>query len=202
MCTISAVSETSKIMCNIKENSSGGILDPGALPFHLCSMLLFVIAFITFGKDGALKRRLINFTAVAGVLGSVCAILIPTNGTDFLTLPAYQCFVYHSGLLWFAVYLIISKKASLGLRAYIGNIVLLLSLVLAMIYINSILSVYDTNFMFLVHPPMDGLPFLTLKHGWLVYFMHLVSLGLFLITLLHLPFIITEEKRKRKAKRA
>ncbi len=201
MSSICAVSEVSKIMTNMVESpDSGRFLNPRALPLHLCSLLIFAVLFITFGKDGTRKQTVINFTAVAGTIGSVCAILIPTNGTDFTKLPAYQCFVYHAGLLWFSLYLIISRKANLGRKAFGRNLILLLSLVVAMLYANSFLSAYNTNFMYLVRPPMENLPFLTLNYGWYVYFLHLVTLGILIVTLFHLPFLLAERKSAAKEK--
>ncbi len=198
MSAICIFSETSKIMSDMIESEAGGrVLDPRSLPFHLCSMMLFGVFFITFGKDGKAKQYVIDFISVMGALGSVCAILIPTNGTDFSSILSYQCFVYHAGLLWFSLYLIVSKKAKLGLKAYVRNVAVLLSLVLVMLYVNSILSVYNTNFMYLVRPPMKNLPFLNLNSGWYVYFMHVLSLGAVLISVFHLPFIVVEKKNKR-----
>ena len=140
---------------------------------------------------------LIDFLAVAGSVGSVCALLIPTSGTDFTEIGAYQCFVYHAGLLWFSLYLIIGKHAKLGLRAAVQNTLILSGLVVAMLYVNSALSAYGTNFMYLVRPPMEDLPFLNLNSGWYVYFLHLVSLGVVIIGLFHLPFIIAEKIEER-----
>lgn len=118
MSGICLCSESSKILSNMVESPRGGMyLDPAALPFHLCSLMLFGVLYITFGKEGRCKQRLIDFVAVMGTLGSICAILIPTNGTDFTTVLAYQCFVYHGGLLWFSLYLILSGRAKLGLKA-------------------------------------------------------------------------------------
>ena len=70
---------------------------------------------------------------------------------------------------------------------------ILMSLLLANIYINSVLSVYGTNFMFLVHPPMENLPYLNLNEGWYVYFLRIVALGVGVITLFHLPFAPREK---------
>ena len=59
MSFICLLSESSKIMCNMIESSFGGmVLNPLALPFHLCSMMLFGVLYITFGKDGELWRFL------------------------------------------------------------------------------------------------------------------------------------------------
>ncbi len=196
MTAICAASETSKIMSDMTEAAKGGcILDPRSLPLHLCSLLLFGVLYITFGKDGPAKQTVMDFLAVAGILGSVCAILIPTNGTDFMELQSYQCFVYHAGLLWFALYLIVCGKAKLGRKTLGKNMLILLMLVWAMIYANSALSAYNTNFMYLVRPPMENLPFLNLDHGWYVYFAHLVSVGVLIVSLFHLPFILAEHQK-------
>lgn len=83
MSFICLLSESSKIMCNMIESSFGGmVLNPLALPFHLCSMMLFGVLYITFGKDGEFKDKLIDFVAVMGILGSIMAILIPTDGVE------------------------------------------------------------------------------------------------------------------------
>lgn len=199
MTAICLLSEISKIMSDMEEGIKGGmVLDPGSLPFHLCSLMLFGVLFITFGKDGKAKQAVIDFLAVMGTLGSICAILVPTNGTDFAKILAYQCFVYHAGLLWFSLYLIFSGRARLGVRSLGRNMLLLCGLVVAMLYANSILSVYGTNFMYLVRPPMKNLPFLNLKSGWYVYFLRILALGASLITLFHLPFVIWERKGARK----
>lgn len=196
MLVISIFSEISKIMSNMLESPDGGMyLDPKALPFHLCSLMIFTTAYIAFSKNKATKQTVINFAAVAGTLGSICAILIPTNGTDFKTVLAYQCFVYHGALLWFSLYLLITKQACLSGKTLLINISILLLLGFSMIYINSFLSVYDTNFMYLVRPPMDNLPYLNLDKGWYVYFIRLAILGIALFTIFHLPFII-HKKRK------
>ena len=195
MVAICVISEVSKIMSNMLESTSGGRhLDPKCLPFHLCSLMIFVVFYIAFGKESKCKRTLINFIAVVGTLGSFCAIMIPTNGVEFNYLGAYQCFVYHAGLMWYSLYLIISKEACLEFKEYLSNLLMLLALVFMEIYINSVLSIYDTNFLYLTRPPMNNLPYLNLNQGWYIYFLKLLLLGAFIITIFHLPFIIKKHK--------
>ena len=197
MSFICLLSESSKIMCNMIESSFGGmVLNPLALPFHLCSMMLFGVLYITFGKDGEFKDKLIDFVAVMGILGSIMAILIPTDGVEFTSILVYQCFVYHGGLLWFGTYLIIGGCARIDFASYKRNIVILLGLVLLMIYVNSILSVYGTNFMFLTRPPLEGLPIINLDHGWFVYFGTIVMIGLVVISLFYLLFMVINKRRR------
>ena len=197
MTVICVLSEGSKILGNLVESPGGGMhLDPKSLPLHLCSLMLFGVLFIAFGKDGTAKQTVIDFIAVAGTIGSVCAILIPSNGTAFNALDSYQCFVYHGALLWFSIYLIASGHARFGARIYLRNLCMLLSLVLLALYANSILAAYNANFMFLTQPPMENLPYLNLNHGWYAYFFRLIALGLALFTLFQLPFMLQRHRRK------
>ena len=199
MCGICVVSEISKMMSDMEESPEGGMhLAPGSLPFHLCSLMIFVVFYITFGKEGKFKQYLIDFLAVMGTLGSLCAILIPTNGTGFTEIGPYQCFVYHGGLMWFALYLVFSKKAEMTLKSTLRNMLILTFLSLMMIYVNGALSAYDTNFFFITRPPLEGLPYLNLNHGWYAYFLRIFLLGVVLITLFTLPFIISSAVKSKK----
>lgn len=199
MSIIALISEISKILSNMEESVKGGMhLDPGALPFHLCSLMIFVVIYITFAKENKFKKLLINFTSVMGVLGSFCAIMIPTNGTSFTSVLAYQCFVYHAGLLWFSLYLIVSKNATFSFKIMLQNMVILLILVIFNLYVNSALSVYDVNFMYLTRPPMENLPILNLDNGWYAYLLSLLLVGLLLTTIFQLPFVLININRKNK----
>lgn len=202
MAVICLISEISKIMSEMipydAEDSTGGmVLDPRALPFHLCSMLIFAVFYLAFAKESPRRNAVLSFTVPIGILGGICAMLIPTNGVDFLKIGPYQCFVYHAGLVWFALYSLLAGQADLGKKAYGRNVLILLILSFLMIYVNGALSAYGTNFMYVRKPPMDGLPVLNLDHGWYVYFLTLMALGAVLVTLVHLPFMIREKKKKK-----
>ena len=70
-------------------------------------------------------------------------------------------------------------------------------------YINSI--VYDgtdnINFMYVVSPPVEGLPFLNENHGWIVYIAHYASLILLCVTLCYIKPIICAIKSKIQPKK-
>ena len=135
-----------QVVLPMQANPAGGMsLDPRSLPFHLCSLMLFGVLYVTFGREGRAKQYVIDFLAVMGTLGSFFALLIPTNGTDFRTIFAYQCFVYHAGIMWFCLYLILSKRAELGGKTLLRNLGILLGLSFLMIYINGALSAYGSD---------------------------------------------------------
>ena len=199
MSIICIVSEVSKMMSDMQDNIDGGMsLNPKSLPFHLCSLMIFVVFYIFLAPDSKFKQTLINFLAAIGTIGSFMALIIPTNGVEFNEIGPYQCFVYHAGLMWFSIYLIMAGYAKLDLKAYITNISILAFLAFMMIYVNGALSAYGTNFFYVVRPPMDNLPILNLNHGWYVYFISLLILGIVLMSIFHLPFIIKNRGKKEQ----
>jgi flagellar biosynthesis/type III secretory pathway M-ring protein FliF/YscJ len=72
------------------------------------------------------------------------------------------------------------------------------------IYINSMLydGVSNINFMYVVSPPQDGLPFLNENHGWLVYVVHYAALVLFCVSIAYIKPIIDAIKAKLSKKTA
>ncbi len=202
MAAVSLVSEGSKILSHMEyvngENAADGmVIDPGALPLHLCSLLIFVFFYLPFCKNEKHKSFLTSFMIPVGLIGSLLAILMATSGTDFTTPEAYQCFVYHAVMVWFAIYLVATKQVDLGIRAWINNLITAGSLAVIMLWVNGSLQEYDTNFWFVVRPPVDGLPILNLDNGWYAYFGALVLCGLVGISAVHLPFIIKEAKKNK-----
>lgn len=203
MTVLSVLSESCKMLTHMLPSPLGGCaLDPNALPFHLCSMQIFVVFYLTFAQDSPRKRRVMSFFVPTALLGGVMAMLIPTDGVDFRDPLAYQCFVFHAGLVWLAAYLLQSAGVDLGRRAYGRNLLILFALAGIMIYVNGAFFQYGTNFMFLTRPPLEGLPILNLNHGWYCYLLTLAAIAVTLLTLLHLPFLISEARKKQTAAKA
>ena len=201
MSGICIVSEVGKIMSEMTDSPfGGGVLDPCAMPFHLCSMMIFAVFYIALSKNGQRRQVVLSFLAPVGLIGGICAMLIPTNGVSFAEFPAYQCFVYHAAIVWYALYSIIAKHVKIGRREYFRNVGILSALAFLMIYVNSALSAYGTNFMYVVRPPMENLPLLNLDNGWYAYFFTLLALGAVIMTLVHIPFIVAESREEREKK--
>ena len=199
MAGICLVSEISKIFSEMQESEYGGmVIDARALPFHLCSMLIFAVLYLNLAPEGKGKDIVRSFLVPVGLLGGVAAMLIPTNGVDFNDIGAYQCFVYHAGLVWYALYLLCTGKVRITGKVFLRNTSILLGLAFIMIWVNGALAMYGTNFMYVRKPPMENLPILNLEHGWYVYFASLLGVGAVLMTLFHVPFLIVGAVRKRK----
>ena len=196
MALIAFASELCKIFTHIQEApGGGGVLEPDALPLHLCSILIFLIFFCAFSGRQAQVKKVASLCTPVALWGGALAILMATSGVNFAKPFAYQCFLYHAGLVWWSLHLLLTRQVDLGLAAYLRNLKILGGLLVIMIWVNSALSVYDTNFWFVVRPPAEGLPLLNLNNGWLCYFLTLVAIGLFALTVTHLPAIARERKR-------
>lgn len=204
----SLASELLKVFSRIKEYDGlkwkggvGGFIDVSALPLHLCSILIFIVFVLLLTKNEKLKSALLSFYVPVGLAGGLCAILIPNDGVSFASVKVWQGFMYHSCTVWFSLYLIITKQADLKLKAYIRNIVILLALVIIMIWVNGALQIYsregynDINYFFLVHPPLDGLPVLNLKHGYAAYLATIMAIGFFAVTAVHIGPVIKQLKK-------
>lgn len=203
MCGVSIASELVKVFTHINpvtgidgDWSEGGVIEAGALPLHLCSIFIFIFFFLAFNKNEKLEKKIISFFVPIGLVGAMIAILMATSGVNFAAPYAYQCFIYHSVMVWLALYYICTKQVELGLKAYLRNLVILLCLGIVMIWINGMLQSYDTNFFFVVRPPADNLPILNLNHGWFVYFVHLAICAVILETVVCLPYILKERKNE------
>ena len=196
MALIAAASELCKIFTHIEEApGGGGVLDPDSLPLHLCSILIFLIFFCAFSKHQGQVGKVASLCVPVALWGGALAILMATSGVSFVKPYAYQCFLYHAGILWWALHLLLTRQVDLGLQAYLRNLKVLSGMLFVMIWLNSALSVYDTNFWYVVRPPAEGLPLLNLNNGWLCYFLTLVGIGLFALTVTHLPALIRERKK-------
>ncbi len=198
MAIISLCSEVSKILSHMEfvngvDVTEGMVIDPGALPLHLCSLLIFVYFYLPFSKEGKLRSFLTSLCVPVGIIGASLALLMATSGTDFTSPEPYQCFLYHAAMIWFSGYLIATKQVDLGKKAWLTNMGVLFALAVGMLWVNGALRAYDTNFFFVVRPPVEGLPLLNLDNGWYAYFAAICLCGLVGLTAVHLPFILKKK---------
>ena len=200
---IGLTSEFIKVFYYILANEAtyGGVLPKTDLPFHLCSIQILFIAVLVYGKNEKFKELLMSFMIPSCLLGGLAALLIPTTsslqGGWILTV---QYFGYHAAIMAFALILLITEQPKLTIRHYFNCLKFVAVLLLAAIYINSILydGVSNINFMYVVSPPQSGLPFLNENHGWLVYMAHYGSLVVFCITVCYVKPIFQALRPKKK----
>ena len=195
------VSETIKIFyySHINEDVYGGILPKTDLPFHLCSIQLIFIMILYLFKNEKLNRFLLSFMRPSCLFGGIAAILIPTdtarNGAWILST---QYFGYHAILIVFSLYLYTSKEMEFTLSDYLNCLKFLLVLMFFAFYINSILydGTVSVNFMYVIGPPQEGLPYLNKDQGWFVYVLKYAVLVITCVTLSYIVPIVKGIKEK------
>lgn len=198
MTACAILSEGIKMMTGIipsPHEDGGFVLKPGALPLHLCSIQIFLIFIVTFTKNKKLRETIFCFMFPTMMIGAAISLFIPTVGVRFNKLLCYQYFGFHAMLVFFGIYLLVTKRFHLGLKEFFRNYLFLFCLMIVAMYMNSILSYAGANFFYLTRPPMENLPVLNLDNGWYAYFVSLVAIALTLLAVVQLPVFLSHRKR-------
>ena len=179
-------SETVKVVTYIlmNEEEYGGYLPKTDLPFHLCSIQIIFVLILVLSDNQKLRRVLYAFMLPTCLIGGVAAILIPTSSSLSNTAIMIQYFSYHSALVIFAIYLYMSDEIKFEAKDYVSALLMLYGCFFAAIYLNSWVNdyIHNINFMYVVKPPMDGLPFLNKNNGWLSYILRYAALAVVCVT--------------------
>lgn len=219
-CIIAAVSEFIKVFSVIElvPSADGSTYYPYLelqhLPFHVCSIQVFLIFYARFAKEGKMKETILAFMYPMS-LGGVLALLMPSIFTTTISVSqafthpiAYQFFLYHAMLIVLGIYIPMSKEVNIRSRHFFSSIGILGAMVFIALYLNSMFAEpvyengvlqsveYTTNFIFTYKAPIS-IEFTELWQ-WYVYIAVLVSAGAFLIWLTYLPYYIKEKREKRR----
>ncbi len=187
------------------EVTFSGVLPKTDLPFQLCSIQILFILIVNLVKSEKVKRFIYSFMVPSCMIGGVAAILIATSSSRSNWVIAFQYFLYHVAIVVFGLRLLTAKEMRWRIKDYRNALIMLTGIIFFSIYINSMLfdGISDINFMYVVHPPQDGLPYLNDNDGWLGYILRYLLLVLFVITATYSRAIvcsIIEHSKKKKSK--
>lgn len=181
---VGIVSETVKVFSYVlmNEDRLGGYLPKTDLPFHLCSVQLIFIFILNFSKNEKIKKLLHAFMYPTCLIGGAMALLIATSSSRSNWFITVQYFTYHSVIIIFALYLLMHERFTV--KDYARCLAFLGFMGMAAIYVNSILydGVSDINFMYVIHPPVSGIPLFNTDHGWLVYIIEYAVIAVAAVT--------------------
>lgn len=195
LAVIGLISETLKMVTYIviNEDKFGGYLPKTDLPFHLCSLQLFFMVTILVTRNEKIKRVVYSFMMPSCMIGGIAAILLPTSSSLTVPMITVQYFLYHSSIVIFALYLALTKEIRFTVRDYVTSLLVLWALLFVSVYLNSWINDYQNpiNFMYVVNPPVEGLPFLNKDKGWLSYILRYAAVAVGSITLCYLKPIVS-----------
>lgn len=207
MLGIGIVSEIVKIFYYIiqNEDTHGGVLPKTDLPFHLCSIQILFIVALNFSSNEKLKHFLASFMMPSCLVGGLAALLIATDSSrNGMWIITAQYFIYHAAIMVFALYLATNKEYGPTIKGYFSCLKMLLIIMFAAFYINSILydGVSNINFMYVVGPPQKGLPYLNDNGGWFSYILRYAALVIVSVTLFYIKPIVKYTRSKLSAKQS
>lgn len=164
----------------------------GHLPFHLCGINVLLIAFDTIKQTKTVRSFLYYFA----VPGAALALLFP-NWTE---MPVWNFFHIHSFtihilLVLYPLLLVTTNQVATDLKSAFQGVALLVVMAIPVYFLNLL---WDTNFMFLMHPdsgnPLEVFEKLLGSHLW--GFPILLPV---VILIMYIPILIFK-KRKTLAK--
>lgn len=173
------------------------------LPFHLCSLPLYVMPLIAFVKNEKVLKFI--YPAVVGGLlfGGVIALLYPVNiigeGTSFLPIGEnflpWLSFVYHPLMVYTGIYVIYSGLYKIKFSSFVNAYPLIVAFMLLAMIANKI---FDKDFMLLNYG--NGSPFEFLRDSsQLLYTASMIGLGLIGIFLFHsIAFVLAKVTKPKE----
>lgn len=168
-----------------------GTFDISYLPFHLCSINIFIIAYHAW-KPGKL---LDNFLYIVCIPGALAALLFPT----WTKLPAlnYMCihsFTVHILLVLYPVVLVAGGEIKPDIRKLPMVLMLLAGFAAVALVMN---LVFDVNFMFLMRAG-KGNPLYWFQEAWGSHLLGFPVIIGALILLMYVPVEIYHKYKKKK----
>jgi len=155
------------------------------LPFHLCSALVWLSAYMLVTKN----YRIYEYSYFLGIAGAMQALLTPDAGMyGFPHFRAFQVMMSHGAIITAAITMTFVEGFrptwDSVKRVFIGA-----NIYMAVIFIFNQLT--GSNYLFIAHKPetaslMDVLP------PWPWYILYLEAIGLALCLLLYLPYALRD----------
>ena len=193
--------EAERLLFFVKELPGGGYRLPANLiPLNTCPFMLVLIFILALSEFPQKRRKLLSFMYPMMVAGAFMGMLLAGEALSshgLLELATYRYFFYHGMVICLGLYLYLSKPFQYNIKDYGMALFLSFSYLIAGIWVNGFFG-WDpeVNHMFVVRPPVEGLPILNFNYGWTGYILAIMTLGMFLVTVCYLPVIINAVKRK------
>jgi hypothetical protein len=166
------------------------------LPFHLCSLPLYLYPILAFSKNEKVKQYILPAAYATVLFGGLIALLYPSNilgGEETWALTKsnvlpYVSFVYHGLMIFGPVYLIRSGMYKITVPKLKEAFIVTFIFMLMAITVNTISNVVESfgvkDFMLL--NTGNGSPFVFIRDiNPLLYTISMILLGFFAVALFH-----------------
>ncbi len=162
------------------------------LPFHLCSVLVWLSAVMLLTKNYCIYE----FAYLLGIAGASQAVITPDAGQyGFPHFRFFQVFVSHGSIITGAVFMTVvegyrPRPKSILRVAVVGN--------LYMLFVAVVNALIGSNYLFIARKP-ETASLLDVLPPWPWYILYIEGIGLVAMLLLYLPVAIRDWRARRLA---
>ena len=159
------------------------------LPLHLCSVLVWIGAFMLVTKN----QTIYEFAYFMGIAGALQAVMTPDLGIyGFPHFRFFQTFISHGLIITAAIYMTVVE----GFRPTWKSVLrVAIGINIYMVVVFLINTTIGSNYLFVNgKPPTASL--LDILPAWPVYLIYVEAIGILCCLLLYIPFIIKDWKSK------
>ena len=170
------------------------------LPFHLCSLPLYLMPLLIFVKNEKLLK-FIKPAVVSGLMfGGVVALLYPVDilgdGTSFFPISdnflPFISFIYHPLMIFAAIFVVFSGIYKIEFKKFYLGFPIIIGLMLMALLANNL---FDQDFMLLTDGEQG--PFYVLQDfGYLVYLFGMIFVGLLGMFIFHSIVYLFSKKNR------
>ncbi|OZM57689.1 TIGR02206 family membrane protein [Lottiidibacillus patelloidae] len=158
------------------------------LPFQLCSLSLYLCMFMLITKS----YRIFELTFFVSMTGAFVAMITPELFFGFPHFRFFQFFMAHLVIIITCLYMLWIEKYQITFHSLIRAFIGLNILAIGVFILNKVL---DSNYMFLIHKPVNpSLIDLLGPYPWYILSLELISFILFLI--LYSPFYFKNKSKR------
>jgi hypothetical integral membrane protein (TIGR02206 family) len=164
------------------------------LPLHLCSLLVWLGAFVLITKN----YRVYEFMYFMGIAGALQALATPGIGIyDFPHFVFFQYFLSHGLIITSAIYMTVVERFRPTVKSLLRVAIWMNVYVVLIFFVNILLG---SNYLMINEkPPTPSL--LDLLPDWPLYILYMELIGIISILLLYVPFAIKDLQERSSLNR-
>ncbi|MDD3477698.1 MAG: YwaF family protein [Candidatus Izemoplasmatales bacterium] len=172
------------------------------IPMQLCSFSLYLMPLVSFGNE-KLSRKVMPISYSIGMMAGLIVLFYPATvlGGAYSWLPLSEnlipliSFLYHGTMVFFSMYLVMSKQYRPTFKDY-GKVYFALLLFASMAVVTNL--IFDTDMMFLNTANGSPLQFILTEYGRVPYMAAMLVLAAIILALPVLPFAFSRKEAYAK----
>ena len=159
------------------------------LPLHLCSLLVWTVAFMLVTK----KYSIYEFMYFAGIGGGIQALATPDLGIyGFPHFRFFQTFISHGLIVTSAIYMTVVEGFRPTWKSLLRVAIWMNIYVVVVYFINNAIG---SNYLMINSKPATP-SLLDLLPDWPIYILYMEGIGIITFLLLYLPFAIKDRRNQ------